>query len=74
MNNDRWIKVSDSLPKEDEYVLFLAKFDKGVRVVLFGRYDDFYKDWVSDDESRYGKDAGEEVTHWMSLPEPPKEE
>lgn len=75
----KWISVEDRLPEPSSYVLALTapgalsvgqnvivadyihpkSEDHGVFVIAYTNYDD--KDIVP-------------VTHWMSLPEPPKEE
>ena len=58
----RWIPVTERLPEEDELVLVWR--NNGLPYVS-RRIDLSY--WVG-----LGRDAG--VTHWMPLPEPPKEE
>lgn len=58
LERDRWISVEERLPEEDKTVLTWGK--QGV-ILLDWRHDN---KWCC-----FG-----EVTHWMPLPEPPKEE
>lgn len=61
----QWISVEDRLPEEETEVLcYLGNaLGKGI-VVAFRRHGDWYFDgWKCPT-----------VTHWMPLPEPPKEE
>ena len=66
-----WISVKDRLPAAtDDFVLFTVGGD-----VFYGNYDgkDWYKyegDWETD---VIYLEPGERITHWMPLPEPPKE-
>lgn len=62
---DRWIPVEDALPEYGEYVLFIRKN----REVYVGYYDE-KNTWNTD----YQWFCGENVTHWMPLPEPPEKE
>jgi hypothetical protein len=60
----KWISVKDRLPEEEKEVLcYLGNaLGKGI-VVAFRRHGDWYFDgWKCPT-----------VTHWMPLPEPPKE-
>ena len=68
----KWISVNDRLPEIDseEFILFTDG-----KAVLFGRYFDgnSYKNeclWKAD-HGWVHKNA--DITHWMLLPEPPKE-
>lgn len=79
----RWIPVTERLPEEDgEYLTWFRVDDSepsfgifpfDANVPAFGYWDDYY------DPVTYGW-AGSDfievkgVTHWMPLPEPPKEE
>lgn len=61
-----WISVKDRMPKEEGRYIVYA--DKGVKSAFYETYEG---------ESRW-TDEGERywdihVTHWMPLPEPPKE-
>ena len=63
--HNKWISVRDRLPEEETEVLcYLGNaLWKGI-VVAFRRHGDWYFDgWKCPT-----------VTHWMPLPEPPKEE
>lgn len=64
-----WISIKDRLPKSDEYVLtyYIDKIwdETGVRT-------DTIREDVNAFMSAY--QMKQEVTHWMPLPEPPKEE
>lgn len=63
----RWISVEEKLPKRYEHVLVATRFtddgeqDVEVAYLAIDR-------WRKPDGPLYGK-----VTHWMPLPEPPKE-
>ena len=59
----KWISVKDRQPKHHTPVL--AFCDNGD--TIFG-FMDFYKHWAE-----VGSEIPYEVTHWMPLPEPPKE-
>lgn len=67
-----WISVDDRLPEEGEYVLCVLKgFNYGgkIQVCKFVPADKF-KDKPYFEHFRNGFPS---VTHWMPLPEPPKE-
>lgn len=80
MGVQRWIPVTERLPEDDLpkgskvkqiKVLTALKSDKGVRTV---RSQMRYRcTWYSDSEPWTWKYSGSEITHWMPLPEPPKE-
>ena len=59
---DKWISAKDRLPEEDVRVLVYLKSTRNYTKIDTDRLLDGI--WV-----RWGRD----VTHWMSLPEPPKE-
>lgn len=69
-----WIKIEDKKPPNNIYVL-IAKYDGRPKVKMFfisiaSRINDA---WINDHngelmESKYGS-----VTHWMPLPDVPKE-
>lgn len=67
-----WISVKDRMPEKDEGVLVYGKADKccGSCVMLGeARYSH------EREQFSYGEwDCVCEATHWMPLPEPPKEE
>lgn len=65
-----WISVKDKMPRINEVVLV---YDKFIEDVSTGYISEFLGDrvvWIID----YGQSISDEVTHWMPLPEPPKEE
>lgn len=60
----KWISVEERLPEEGETVLCYYESDlMGVCTRLHEIWEDSYGYWESDDA----------ITHWMPLPEPPKE-
>ena len=70
----QWISVKDRLPEADfeeyfrinsEYPHYLVKIREGVTACIL---DYNGKEWVDDYYTPYT------VTHWMPLPEPPKED
>lgn len=72
----QWISVKDRLPEEDVAVLIYGQILNdppdilGVRRRYNG--DQVWKHtWESENDFIYQED---DVTHWMPLPEPPKEE
>lgn len=69
LNKPRWIPVTERLPKEGEFVLVYGdlypnKHDGGV-IAVSKRMDWNY--WQG-----FGRER--DITHWMPLPKPPKEE
>lgn len=69
VTNPRWIPVTERLPKEGEFVLvhgnlYPNKHDGGV-IAVSKRMDWNY--WQG-----FGRERN--ITHWMPLPQPPKEE
>lgn len=65
----RWIPVTERLPKAFEHVLINAPGDKPFNTVHEAH---LRKDRLWD-TGLYRYDM-EDITHWMPLPEPPKEE
>ena len=62
----RWISVEERLPEHDVRVLFgYARYG----YVGVGHLDREEMDWLDIDEIQVAQPS-----HWMSLPEPPKEE
>ena len=73
-----WISVKDRLPKNDYYddcqKRYLAMTEPS-RTMYVARYG--YKDkdwWIDNHDCVLSKDSFTKVTHWMPLPEPPREE
>ena len=62
-----WIPVTERLPEPWKWILCYCEAGN----IEMLRYDDFMDEWGSVNINRaYKKDY---VTHWMPLPEPPKE-
>lgn len=76
-----WIKVSDRMPlmnpRKGDYVSIDVLVTDGLRVAMATcasgnpLTDNGYVAWV--DFTDYGEIPSEDITHWMPLPEPPKE-
>ena len=64
LERTRWIPVSERLPVNSNLIMFYTKYD-GMRM---GRFNG--DDWNTVCNVKFSKMA---VTHWMPLPEPPKE-
>lgn len=70
-----WIKCSDRMPDNDNYVL-AADFANKYSACTPNYQVACYGDWVGSTEWDDGDGNGlnmELVTHWMPLPEPPKD-
>lgn len=62
-----WISVKDKLPESGKrYLVQIIEPYFGTKMIDILRYDS--SDWVYD-----GMPVLANVTHWMPLPEPPKE-
>lgn len=68
-NKPRWIPVTERLPKENGNYLVAINCPRGKWVEICASDG---REWVSVDG--YAEYATKWVTHWMPLPEPPKEE
>lgn len=70
--SDGWISVKDRLP--DEHIRVLVVNDDAKFMVAERAEDDWWYQYIAYDVDRW--DALEQgvITHWMPLPEPPKEE
>lgn len=64
--HDGWISVEERLPEEDENVLVYGPWGIGNGYSLAFWYDSAWNDV----DSGYPLDN---VSHWMPLPDPPKE-
>lgn len=70
----KWISVKDRLPPMYHMVLITGKnSDGGSFGVIKGSHDGDKGQWYRDDIGQYVDSRGDTVTHWMPLPEPPKE-
>ncbi len=80
-----WISVKDRLPeKKDSYLVVedlfgdkiekICGFTKNLSDVSFVDFDGNTNPGWYDYDSEYGYFEVQNVTHWMPLPEPPKEE
>lgn len=70
----RWIPVTERLPELDELVLVIASGKPKENITLDGAIElaTLYSDgWCLETWPEW---TGANVTHWMPLPEPPKEE
>ena len=69
----RWIPVKESLPEGEVIAVNALKGSYGYREYIIGYVDEDYES-----DSGYSCESEGEilvnVTHWMPLPEPPKEE
>ena len=65
-----WIKVEDKLPEDDLSVLVMLGKDKPpCQGVMMGRLS--YGEWIANNS--YGSSHTSKITHWMPMPDPPKE-
>lgn len=66
----RWIPVTERLPEKDDRFMCTYKFNSNSEMQFVG---DLY--YFASDKHPYWQheSAGVIVTHWMPLPEPPKE-
>jgi hypothetical protein len=70
-----WISVKDRLPPMYHMVLITGKNSAGGSFgVIKGSHDGDKGQWYRDDIGQYVDSRGDTVTHWMPLPELPKEE
>ena len=70
----KWISVEDELPNEEQLVLLLCK--NGARFVGYEKYNSYEQEprWRIKTALNSTKLLNKgKVTHWMPLPEPPKE-
>lgn len=69
----RWIPVAERLPEINKYVLGCFK-DNSMTAVCFFDRDEHMTFWRACTDEGWEADCDSEPTHWMPLPEPPKEE
>ena len=60
----KWISVKERLPENDDDVLIITEF--GISMGCYVIHRDFWVYYTNPDSNI--------VTHWMPLPEPPKED
>lgn len=80
--NPKWISVKERLPELGEWVVFRFLVGGNPEAVLYAtgcykerEYSSFGGfEWYTDDENYNCNLGHHEVTHWMPLPEPLKEE
>lgn len=65
-----WISVKDRRPSINEIVLVYDTFFEDVSIGYISEFLGERTIWIID----YGESVSDTVTHWMPLPEPPKEE
>ncbi|HCB9414541.1 TPA: DUF551 domain-containing protein [Escherichia coli] len=77
---DGWISCSDRMPEmgERQYYVLAADFKNNYPPSIPNTQVGVYGDWFNDGNPTWDDGDGEdlhlkEVTHWMTLPEPPKE-
>lgn len=68
-----WISVKDRLPEKSGDVLVYIAYRREHGRVTVVPYSDRYKAFNTRDEYVSPKYKIDGVTHWMPLPEPPKE-
>ncbi len=78
----KWVKCSERLPRQNEKVLICGK-ERGKPLVEISYLNQENKWWKSCEPASccgdyedyfYEKELDEEVTHWMLLPEPAKDD
>ncbi|MBR3587359.1 MAG: DUF551 domain-containing protein [Oscillospiraceae bacterium] len=68
----RWVPVTERLPKKMQYVLVRYKNNDMAVASWFGG-DEHIRFWRAMTDEGWCADCDTEPTHWMPLPEPPKE-
>lgn len=68
-----WISVDEKWPEYGQSILVVISGRTQTRV-LFRDGSDCSKDWIEpvNDDDSHNTICWEKVTHWMPLPEPPK--
>jgi hypothetical protein len=72
MGEMKWISVKDRLPEENDYFLcYRTNIYRGKEISLYEvlEFIEKFKVWRGN-----GYPNTEDVTHWMPLPEPPKDD
>lgn len=68
----RWISVEERMPEAGNYVLCFCEDEDGYEWHTVGRVQCWDDKWDLDIDTDH--EYREKVTHWMQLPEPPKED
>lgn len=68
---NRWIPCSERMPEENVYVIAWAKRKHHSRAIMAILINGIWKIGVNDCSDGFHVQG--EITHWMPLPEPPKE-
>ena len=69
----KWIPVTERLPEKMQYVLVRYQNNDMAVASWFGG-DEHIRFWRAMTDEGWCADCDTEPTHWMPLPEPPKEE
>lgn len=73
LSKPHWIPVTERLPEDGVYVLGRYKNNE-MAVVSVLDHDEDFTFWRAQTDEGWEADCDTEPTHWMPLPEPPKEE
>lgn len=68
----KWISIENQKPQIGEFVLGCFS-NKDMAVVRILKIDDNQRTWRAVTDEGWECDCDTEPTHWMPLPEPPKE-
>lgn len=71
-----WISVDDRLPEIDERVfVYIPKPDNhnNIEIAYISKGNDDYPYWVLRDKSQFYSTRFHYISHWLPLPEPPKD-
>lgn len=72
LSKPKWIPVTERLPEEHVFVLVRQDDD---RMMIAVRVDgDWWYRYFAYDVDRWDENEQGTITHWMPLPQPPKEE
>ena len=74
INVPSWIPVTERLPSLHDDVLMYFKDDDNMTVGYLDDVDEDRAMWCAYSDGGYYTDCDYEPTHWMPLPEPPKED
>lgn len=69
----KWISVKDQLPEPETTVLAVRHYHVAIFTYRYDKYGDLEFMYM-DDCGYWCKVMRPKITHWMPLPEPPKEE